>query len=194
MPPHPRGAHRGGRRAVLVHFDLEVEQEADGLLLHRFHHRGEHVEALALVLDEGVALRHRAQPDALLQVVHLVQVLAPLAVEHRHDHAALELAEHLRAEILLALVIGGLRVGDEFLEQVLAGQVGLLAAGLLDRLVDGERDRIERLERGPQLVEIPLLRVSGSGGTLDVTRDDVVDHGADLVGQVGALEDPRRSS
>ena len=41
---------------LLVDLDLEVEQEADRLLLDAVHHRGEHVEALALVLDQRVAL------------------------------------------------------------------------------------------------------------------------------------------
>ncbi len=55
-----------GRRAGILDLDLEVEQEADRLLLDRVHHRGEHVEAFALVFDEWIALRHCAQSDALL--------------------------------------------------------------------------------------------------------------------------------
>jgi hypothetical protein len=55
----------------------------------------EHVEALALVLDERVALAHRRAGRCPPQVVHLVEVLAPLAVEHREQHAALELAHDL---------------------------------------------------------------------------------------------------
>src|SRR5216683_3038355 len=77
---------------VLLYLHLEVEQVADRLLLDPVHHRAEHVEALALVLDQRVALRHRPQSDAPTQVVHLVQVLSPLAVQHRQHHPALELA------------------------------------------------------------------------------------------------------
>ena len=43
------------------------------------HHRLEHVEALALPLGERVLLAHGPEVDALLEVVHLVEVLAPAA-------------------------------------------------------------------------------------------------------------------
>src|SRR5579875_2262811 len=84
-------AERGGRRAgrdllddrVLLDLELEVEEVPDRLLLDAVHHGVEHVVALPLVLDQRVALRHRTQADALAEVVHLVQVLAPLAVEHQ---------------------------------------------------------------------------------------------------------------
>ena len=48
-------------------------------------------------------------------------------------------------------------------------------------------DRVELLERGPERVEVPLLREALGGGG-DVALDDVVDHRADLLVQVGALE------
>ena len=70
----------------------------------------EHVEALALVLDQRVALGVRPQADALLEVVHLVEVLAPLAVDHREQHLPLQLAQRLGAELLLAPVVRGVRV------------------------------------------------------------------------------------
>ena len=110
---HPRGALLGGGERLglglgllgagllvllLLGLDLEVEQEADGLLLDPVEHRHEHVVALALVLHDRVAVGHRAQVDAGPQVVHLVEVLAPLAVEHREQHPPLELAHDLRAE------------------------------------------------------------------------------------------------
>src|SRR6185437_10678256 len=66
---------------VLLDLELQVEQVADRLFLDAVHHGVEHVVALPLVLDQRVALRHRAQADALAEVVHLVQVLAPLAVK-----------------------------------------------------------------------------------------------------------------
>ena len=73
----------------------------------------EHREALALVLDQRVALGHGAQADAVLQVVHLVEVVAPAAVDHREHDAALELAHGGRAELLLAALVGELRVGED---------------------------------------------------------------------------------
>ena len=102
-PPAHRRWRRQRRRSRAVtagasgccDLDLEVEQVADRLLLDGVGHRVEELEALTLVLDQRVALGHRAQADALLEVVHLVEVLAPLAVEDRQRHAPLELA-HVR--------------------------------------------------------------------------------------------------
>ena len=75
--------HSLGRdgRSLRGTFHLDVEQEADRLFFQCVEHAGEHVIALTLVLHQRVALRHRPQTDALLEVVHLVEVLAPLAVE-----------------------------------------------------------------------------------------------------------------
>src|SRR5271165_5257071 len=74
------GAEYDGRRAagnllddrVLLHLELQVEEVPDRLLLDAVHHGVEHVVALPLVFDQRVALRHRAQPDALAEVVHLI--------------------------------------------------------------------------------------------------------------------------
>ena len=45
--------------------------------------------ALGPVLDERVLLGHRAQVDALPQVVHVLEVLAPAGVDHLEDDVAL---------------------------------------------------------------------------------------------------------
>ncbi len=173
---------------VLGDLDLEVEEEADRLLLDAVHHRGEHVEALALVLHERVALGVGPQVDALAQVVHLVEVLAPLAVEHREDDAPLELAHDLLADLGLATVVRRLDVLLEVRDQRLAAQPGATAGGRLDAL-GGQAARVELPERGEELVEVPVLGVAlGRAG--DVAGDDVVDEGADLLLEVGALEHP----
>ena len=101
---------------------VEVEQEADRLLLDALHHRGEHVVGLALVFHDRVALAVAAQTDALLQVVHLVEVLAPLAVEHGQDDPALELVQYLGAELLLPALVRRQGVLSELLDHELAGE------------------------------------------------------------------------
>src|SRR3954470_7124888 len=97
----------------LLGLHLEVEQEADRLLLDAVEHRVEHVEALALVLHDRVAVGHRAQVDAGPKVVHLVEVLTPLAVQHREQHPTLQLAHDLRAQRGLALVVGPVHVVEQ---------------------------------------------------------------------------------
>ena len=173
---------------VVVHLDLQVEQEADRLLLDAVHHRGEHVEALALVLHQRVALGVGTQVDALAQVVHLVEVLAPLAVEHREDHAPLQLAHHLGAHLGLAPVVRRLGVLGEVLDEHLAGEPGTAAGLRLDPL-EREAEGVQLAQRGPERVEVPLLG-EVSGRAHDVAGHDVVDEGADLLLQVGALEHP----
>ena len=156
---------RLGRRSssasssLLLDLDLEVEQEADRLLLDAVHHRGEHVEALALVLDQRVALGVGPQVDALAQVVHLVEVLAPLAVEHREHDAPLELAHDLGADLRLAAVVRRVRVVLERLDQLVAVEAGA-AAGLLLERVEVERHRVELAQRGPQRRRGPTPRRS----------------------------------
>ena len=63
------------------------------------------------------------------------------------------------------------------------------AAGLVLELVLGDADRVQLLERGPQGAEVPLLR-EALGRADDVALDGVVDHAADLLLQVRALEHP----
>src|SRR5699024_2555105 len=59
---------------------------SDHILLDAGGHLIEHEMALALVLDQRVTLGHRPQTDALLEIVHLVEVLAPAAAHHRQHH------------------------------------------------------------------------------------------------------------
>src|SRR5205814_737196 len=180
---------RGGRRALLD-LNLQVEEEPDRLLLDAVEHLAEHVEALALVLDQRVALGVRAQADALLEVVHLVEVLAPLAVDDREQHLALQLAHGLRAQLILALLVGGVRVLDQpGLEEVGIQLVGA-AAGLLDHVLDRHADRVQLLEAGPELVEIPVLGVPLRRRPGDVGAGHVVDHVPYLLVQVFAVEYP----
>ena len=89
------------RRRCSATRDLHVRDVRDEVVLDSRHHRLEHVEALTLPLGERVLLAHRPEVDALTQVVHLVEVLAPVLVDHRQHHAALDLAEVVGADRLL---------------------------------------------------------------------------------------------
>ncbi len=187
---------RGTLRAVLhrnlldllLDLDLQVEQVADGLLLDALHHGVEHVEALALVLHQRVLLGHRPQADALLEVVHLVEVLAPLAVEHREDDASLQLTHDVGAEGVLALLVLLVdvvldRLGDE------VGGHARQVSGRLLQLLDGDLHRVELLEGAPQPVQVPLLGEALGGLLPDVVVDRVVHEVPDLVLEVLALQD-----
>jgi hypothetical protein len=72
------------RRAAHLHLELEEAVRERGL--HVGHQVHEHLERLALVLDERVLLTPRAVLDAVTQVVELEQVVLPLLVEHADHH------------------------------------------------------------------------------------------------------------
>ncbi|MPM11241.1 hypothetical protein SDC9_57580 [bioreactor metagenome] len=171
-------AHLG----LVGHLHLQVEQVADHLLHEGVHHRGEHLGALPLVLDQRIALRHRAQADALAQVVHLVEVLAPLAVQHGQQHPTLELTHGLGAELGLPGVVRLAGVGLEVLHQFGGGEVDPAVVRQF------ETDRVERTHLRPQRVQIPVLGEPGRGGLADVALDDLVGGGAQPLGDVGALQ------
>src|SRR3954471_9227239 len=75
--------------------ELSVEERQDDLFVNRDAEVLEHQVSLVLVLDEGILLGHRAQVDALAQVVHRVEMLAPALVDDLEDHEALELAHEV---------------------------------------------------------------------------------------------------
>ncbi len=186
-----QGRHRILHRKLLdllLDLDLQVEQVADGLLLDAVLHGVEHVEALALVLDQRVLLGHRPQADALLQVVHLVQVLAPLAVEDRQDHAPLQLTHDLGAEGLLARLVLLVDVVLDGLRDELGGDARAVARGLFE-LLDGDLHRVELPEGVPQALQVPLLGEALDRLGRDVRVDRVVHHEADLLLEVLALQD-----
>ena len=54
------------------------------------------------------------------QVVHLVEVLAPVLVDHRQHHAAFDLAEVVGADRLLLRLVQIQRVVDEELDELVA--------------------------------------------------------------------------
>ncbi len=161
--------------------DLEVRDVPDEVVLHARHHRREHVEALTLPLGQRVLLSHRAQVDALAEVVHLVEVLAPVLVDHREHHAALDLAERVAPDRLLLLLVELHRVVGEHLHDLLA----IRQVELVER--DPRRERA--LDLRVQLLEVPLLRVLGRAPRLDGVADGAFDRLERLVAQVAAVED-----
>ena len=67
-----------GGLARLAHFDSQ--QHLDAGLPDGIDHLVEHIKALDTVLDDGVLLAVAAQNDALTQLVHVINMVHPLAV------------------------------------------------------------------------------------------------------------------
>ncbi len=75
------------------------------LVFNAVHHVLEHGERFFLVLDQRIFLAVAAKPDAFLQVVHRQQVVFPLVVDHVQHDDAFSLAEIVRPDHLLFLVV-----------------------------------------------------------------------------------------
>ena len=123
--------------------------------------------ALAAVLDERILLRERAQMDALAQVVHRLQVLAPALVDDLQDEVALDLAREVGPQRLLALGVRLERVLDELLRQ----RCAIRDVDLLAQLLDGDVRPGERLHVRDEAVEVPVLGELGVGELGDARLD-----------------------
>ena len=81
-------ASRPDRACVAASDDLHQVKIASRVFLEALHHGFEHVERLALVLDQRILLPIATKTDSLFEVVHIEQVVFPLLVEDaQHDHA-----------------------------------------------------------------------------------------------------------
>ncbi len=90
---------------LTVDADLHVEDHAREVHPYAVHQVAEEGERLVLVGHQRVDLGEAAQMDALAQVVHVVQVLAPAFVDDLQDQEALERTHQLLAELLLARLV-----------------------------------------------------------------------------------------
>src|SRR3954451_4302254 len=184
-----RGIPLRGRRLLLravavraLDLDLDVVDHAREVGPDRVHQVVEEREGLVLVGHERLDLGEPAQVDALAQVVHVVEVLAPALIDDLEHEIALERAHELLAELGLALVVERHRVlGEQPLE--------LLA---VDRravdLVRAEVDLVDLLELDPELVEVPVVREVARRVLVHQAADDLGDLLAGDGAHVAALE------
>jgi hypothetical protein len=107
----------------LGRLDLGVEEDGEHFLPDDAAELLEHDVALVPVLDERVLLGHGAQVDALAQVVHVLEVLAPALVDDLEHDVALEVAHDPWRDLLERLLLRGVlveRVLGELLYERLA--------------------------------------------------------------------------
>ena len=107
-----------------------------------------HIEDTLIGLLDDLTLpeRHRPQADALLEVVHLVEVVAPAAVDNAEHHAALELAHRGGAERRLTAAVGQKAVQDLYPDASLL-EANLCVGGQpwhVDALPTKGRNRLRR--------------------------------------------------
>src|SRR5687767_1318642 len=163
--------------------ELRVEERADDLLADLEAELLEHPVAFAAVLDERVLLRERAEVDALAQVVHVLEVLAPAGVDDLERHVALEIAHQLHAELLLLVPVGVACVLLELLDERVA-----LERDFLLQLLGRDVGAVEVVHRLGQGAEVPLLPVLCLRVRVDGALDHLVDPAPDLLRHVLTVE------
>ena len=189
---HARGRVVGSDEGGLVEIGvlgrsrdhLDVHDIAEVVVVDRVHELAEHLEALALPGNERVGLRDAAQVDALVQVIHLHEVLAPALVDDLDEDVALHFARRLHParEGGLPFVIEGERLGEDALCQLL---------GIRGRLevLDGKTGRVVLGQLHDEALEVPVLGEAARA----VVRHDMTDHlGEQVLGvlfQVLAVDD-----
>ncbi len=167
-----------------AHFDLR--EQRDGLELHAIQHGGEELEGLALVLVAVVLLRVAAQMDALAQVVHGGQMIAPVLVQHAQHHVLLDVAHHFRADAG-DLAVVGLR---HFLHDAIAER-GLLELRLAPEPAFRLDACVEVLLHGfREPVQVPVRRHRALGQVLvEQSADGLGADALDRRGQVVRAHD-----
>ena len=121
-------------------------------------------------------------------------MLAPLLVHDVQDGEALDVAHLVVAancgDRILKLVVAGRDVRVQSLGQLIGREVTRgTEVRAINELLRGKRRAIELLKGIPQLVQVPILHVTVSGGTVDIRIDYVVLHVTDLSLQILTFED-----
>ena len=154
----------GGRGAELAGHDLRLD---------RVHQLLEHVERLALVFDERIALAVGAQVHAMAEIVHRAQVVLPLAVDRIEKHAALHERQHL---LIFRRALGLVGILDT-LHHELARLLRLPHERL--QLLIGHRDGERDAEPVGERAQIAILRIEEV--LLGLRHHQIVHHVEDRV-------------
>ena len=116
-------------------------------------------------------------------------MVAPAAIEHLQHHPPLQFAHGFGAQGLFAGLVGDPRIREHLALEALRGDAALATGAFGDDLVDRHAHRIERLQLGPQRVEVPALVVTGAGVVVDHGAHGVFDEVLHTVGDVVAVQD-----
>ena len=170
----------------LVGAHLNQEQPANGLLSDGLNHCLEHLVAFLFIGHHRVMLAVSPQADALLQIVHGIDVVHPVFVYHPQHDDPLQLP-HQRLAVHGFLL--GIDLFSKFLHQT-GGFLGVLTQQLIlagFQHASGPVHAIElSKEHGQTLLGYRAAGLGQDGG--DGAADDTLDHRTDGVLQVIAVE------
>ena len=184
-----RVAHTARQRALLflerlLNGHLQAQKRAQEVLVHGRRQVLEGAVRLVLVFHQGVALAERAQADARLQVVHLLEVRHPARVDDAQHHLGFQVAHDLLAQhggllLVHALQVVAERVGKPFRVVVVVGLGGseVVLAGHV------RRPQVHRLD-----VPVVARALLGAALAHHLVHRLAYDLG-DAVGEVLAVQD-----
>ena len=168
-----------GRSARTAH--LDGQQHLDAGLADGIDHLVEHVKALDAVLNDGVFLAVAAQRDALTQLVHVVNMVHPLAVYTLEQADAFQLPHQLRA-VALFLVVQDVhpavvqQIGDALDREAVVIRDGIVEVGVGRQpalIVAAERTKV------PLVLDVTGQELLAAG--INVLPQHIVHLGADVL-------------
>ena len=192
------------RRALtsLLIRQLELTRVGEDLLnaflANAIHHRVKHPRALVLIFDKRITLTHSTKTDTFLQVIHLVEVFTPQAINSCNHHSSFqrthrfftELLDGQRVvvELLFCFLVLGFNVAQDLAHQVIAGQRAV-AAILLLNFLRSNRGRVVTAQGVPQFLEVPFTRRQTVGLFSDDPRHQGLHEALHLGAQILAFQD-----
>src|SRR5258708_7785404 len=96
-----------------------MEDVLNEVVLDGPHHRVEHLIALTLILDQRIALPHGPKSDSLLEVIHLIEMLSPLRIEHVQKDPSFDISELLFSRFWPGALVRRRSFSGEFSNQAL---------------------------------------------------------------------------
>ena len=160
---------------------LHARQERYRVVLDAIEHRREQLERFALVLLLRVLLRIAAQVNALPQIVHRGQMLAPVRIELLQHHGLFEMSHDRRAVLLHLCFVRLSDLGEHSLAHIFFVEILVLSPSSLD--VDGDREiSADRLD---EPVNIPhFLDALRRDETIDQAIHDFVANARDGIADI----------
>ena len=141
--------------AQLLHLffalNLNVEEQTDGFFLDTLDHVLEDLVGFTLIGHQRVLLTVAAKPDPLLQVIHIEEMVFPVAVHRLQQDIVLQILHHGRPEFPLTRFVP---VADRLEQLIQHIFLGLIPQGLDGKAqLESEQAR----EFDVQLFEIPIF-------------------------------------
>ena len=160
-----------------------MEEQTDSFLLDILRHLVEHLVTAQLVLNQRILLSVCLQTGSLTKLLHIVDVIHPLAVDDLEQDHTLDLTDRLRLRELCLLAL--IQLHSLFLELLLETVLLRLQHAFRRHRLDRHGGKQERV----QLVVIPLFKIGVVTDTdIHAVLRDIRDHLVDRVAHALSIQ------